>query len=270
MRKIINSSLTKIFILLVLFIPFFSCGNEKIMSWYAPGPIQVFGNKQEVWLFLEFERRVRRGGPACAYYDHPRVYPVGHFQEIIILNKQGLKKRIRIAKNDNKEGVTFNFMISLIFEHNGDIYLYDGPSMNYRESLFKFNEHSKRFDLLPVEEGDTMLNKLFPGSAHDRSKKIYESSKTGSWRFYYSDRYVGDNSFTWQGIQFKISAFDDDPYFNIKIAINKANKNYPIVLTYLQEVRTLTIEEYKSIEVEHGHPKIKKAKEDVGNNRGRS
>lgn len=258
MRKLINSSFIKIYILLFLFIALFCCkaGDEKILSWYGAGPIQVFGNKNELWIFLEFERRVRREGSACTYFDHPRVYPHGNFQEIIILNKQGLKKRIRIAKKDGKEGVTFNFMISLIFEYDGEIYLYNGPSMSYRQSLFKFNEHDKRFDLLPVEKGDAIITKITAGSSwSDKGRAIYELSKTRSWRYYYSDRWIGDDTFTWQGMQFEISTFDDDPYFNIKIAINKPNKNYPIVLTYLQEVRTLTIEEYKNIKVEQGHPK---------------
>jgi hypothetical protein len=253
MRKLINSSFIKISILLVLFIALFCCraGDEKVMSWYGPGPIQVFGNKHEVWIFLEFERLIGWDRPAC---DAPRVYPVGHFQEIIIVNKQGLKKRIRIAKKDGKEGVTFNFMISRIFEHDGEIYLYKRLSRNYRESLFKFNEHDKRFDLLPVEEGDTIISTITSGSSwSDNGRAIYELSKTGSWRYYYSDRWIGDDSFTWQGIQFEISTFDDDPYFNIKIAINKPNKNYPVVLTYLQEVRTLTIEEYDNIKEESGH-----------------
>ena len=258
MRKFIKLPFIKIYILLILFIALFCCkaGDEKILSWYGAGPIEVFANKDEAWFFLEFERRVEREGSACTYYDHPRVYPVGHFQEVIIVNKQGLKKRIRIAKKDGKEGVTFNANISTIFEYNGNIYLYSGPSMSYRESLFKFNEHDKRFDLLPIEKGDTILNKICPSCLwRDRLEKIYEIRKKGTFKHYYSDLWIGHDSFTWQGIKFEISTFDDDPYFNIKIAINKPNKNYPIVLTYLQEVRTLTIEEYKSIEVEHGHPK---------------
>jgi hypothetical protein len=228
------------------------------MSWYAPGPIEVFGNKHEVWFFLEFERRVRREGPACAYYDHPRVYPVGHFQEIIIVNRQGLKKRIRIEKKDGKEGVTFNFMISQIFKYKGNIYLFKSPSMNYRQSLFKFNEHDKRFDLLPVEEGDVILKKITPSSLWSEiNRAIIEINKTGSWRYYYGDRWIGDDSFTWQGIQFKITTSDNDPYFKVKIAINKPNKNYPVVLSYLQEIRPLTIQEYDNIKEEYGHPKGK-------------
>jgi hypothetical protein len=250
-----HSSFTKFFILLVLFVLFFSCGgNEEVVSWYGPGPIQVFGNKHEVWLFLEFERRVKMEGPACAYYDTPRVYSHGHFQEIIIVNKQGLKKRIRIAKKDGKEGVSFNSLNSQIFEYNGNIYLYSVPSMYYRESLFKFDEHDKRFDLLRVEEGDIILNKISPSTLwSDRVKKIYEIREKGTFKRYYSDRWIGDDTFTWQGMQFEISTFDDKPYFKVKIAINKPNKNYPIVLTYLQEVRTLTLEEYDNIKVESGH-----------------
>ncbi len=256
MQKLINSSFIKISILLVLFIALFCCkaGDEKILSWYGAGPIEVFGNKHEVWIFLEFKRKVKLGGPACAYYDTPRVYPHGHFQEIIIVNKQGLKKRIRIAKKDGKEGVTFNANNSRIFEYNGKIYLYEIPSYYYRESLFKFNEHDNRFDLLSIEEGDRILDKICPSCLwRDRLEKIYEIRRRGTFKHYYSDLWIGDDSFAWQGIQFEISTFDDKPYFKVKITINKPNKNYPIVLTYLQEVRTLTIEEYDNIKVESGH-----------------
>jgi hypothetical protein len=255
MRKITNLSVTKMFMLLVLFMLFFSCrsGDEKFISWYSPGPVEVFGNKHEAWIFLEFKRKVKLGGPACAC-DTPRVYSHGHFQEIIIVNKQGLKERIRMAKKDGKEGVTFNANISRIFEYNGKIYLYTMPSYYHRESLFEFNKHDKRFDLLSIEKGDTILNKMCPSCLwRDRLEKIYEIRRRGTFKHYYSDLWIGDDSFAWQGIQFEISTFDDKPYFKVKITINKTNKNYPIVLTYLQEVRTLTIEEYDNIKEESGH-----------------
>jgi len=125
-----------------------------------------------------------------------------------------------------------------------------------KQSLFKFNEHDKRFELLPIEEGDAILKEITPSSLwSDINRAIIEINKTASWKYYYSDRWIGDDSFTWQGIQFEISTFDDKPYFKVKITINKPNKNYPIVLTYLQEVRRLSYKDYKNIKVEHGHPK---------------
>jgi hypothetical protein len=146
-------------------------------------------------------------------------------------------------------------MISRLFSYNGHIYIYTGPDYYHRESLFKFNEHNKCFDLLPIDEGDAIITKITTGSSwSDKGRAIYERSQRGSWRYYYHDRYVGDNSFTWQGIQFEITTSDNDPYFKVKIAINKPNKNYPIVLSYLQEVRPLTIQEYDNIKVESGHP----------------
>lgn len=39
----------------------------------------------------------------------------------------------------------------------------------------------------------------------------------------------------------------------MKIDIKKPNENFPIVLTYLQEVRRLTYKDYKNIKVQHGH-----------------
>lgn len=71
-----------VFIFLLIMALLASC-SDSYVTWYSAGPIQVIGDKSEVWIFLEFDRQVAKNSSS---YDYPNTYPVGHFQEILVLN----------------------------------------------------------------------------------------------------------------------------------------------------------------------------------------
>jgi hypothetical protein len=221
---------------------------------YAAGPIQIIGNQNEIWIFLELDRIVSQNK---SFYDTPSSYPIGHFQELLILNQNGLRERVKIKGKEDKCGVTFHPNNSLIFNKNGIDYLYSFPSMYYQESLFKWNMESQSFDILSLQKGVSFLKKYFNFDSYN--EKIYAMNKASvdnGWVPIYSDSNIGNDFFIWNNKSFTISVHDQDNFFDIVIKTREKSEGYPIVLRYKKESKTLTTKEVERLSREEkGHPK---------------
>jgi len=191
------------------------CSEETFFAYYSPGPIQAIGNAEELWVILEIDRQVARSHRA---YDAPGIYPVGHYQELLILDADGLKERIRVKTQNNVDGVTFHPNISIIFADGNTMFLCSGESKNYQESLFRWNDEQKRFVLLPLSENNEIFGKRVTSASWGEREQEMDalSAKTG-WSLHYSDRVVGDNHFSWNGIDFAISVAGGEEMFEITI-----------------------------------------------------
>ena len=234
--------------------------NESYYARYTAGPIQAIGNKEQLWLFLEMDRLVTRNS---SVYDAPSTYPAGHFQEILILDSKGLQEQIKVLPENNVDGVTFHPNNTIIFSDKKKIYIYSIESMDFKDSLFRWDAAEKRFLLLPYDIGNEMLNLGSPSSSTplgDIIKAVKSRSQVDGWDFYYSDTKmsdtkIGGDQFSWNGIEFTVSVKNEEEYFEIKIDVQPKGSGYPILLKYNREPKLLDSTEYESRREEYGHPK---------------
>lgn len=224
--------------------------SDSYVTWNSAGPIQVIGNKSEVWIFLEFDRQVAKNSSA---YDYPTTYPVGHFQEILVLDKEGLKQKIKIKRKSSMDGVSFHPNNISIFRYADSFYIYAFSSMHFRESFFKWDDSLKRFVLLPVGESLNFLESI-PSNAtfEQKIQLIEELSEKSGWKALYKDRGIGDNNFRWNEKEFVISLSEDDHSFEVKIDYD----GDPIILKYEKEITQIDTKGFKALSrEEYGHRK---------------
>lgn len=227
-----------------------SCRNEYT-TWYSTGPIQVIGSNSEVWLFLEFDRIVSTGRRG---YDYPTAYPIGHFQDVLVIDRNGLKNKMRIADIDNTNGVTFHPNITRIFRLNDNFYLYSGPSMLYQESLFEWNESQERFSLLEIQEASAVLNEL-PSryTVRDSFDAVDSESEASGWDVLYRDSAIAEGKFTWNGVEFYIAAISTEHQINVEI---RNSENLSLMLEYERAFEKITKEMFENLpRAIGGHPK---------------
>lgn len=228
--------------------------SQQYMYWYSNGPCQVLGNDTELWIFMEFDRIAAKKG---LIYDAPSVYPVGHFQEVVILNKDGMKRRIEIKTKNNKDGVTFHPNNAIIFFHQEDIYLYKLESMYYIESLFKWHKDKGFFKLMTIKEGDAFLkHNISNSSFYERIQEIKHISEKYGWKIYYKSRQMGDDTFSWENKNISISDIGDDHFYGITILSENPMNDFPIILKYEHKNVMINKREFKKLSREEtGHPK---------------
>lgn len=153
---------------LLVLVTLSSCSSEarRYHVWFTPGQIQALGNENELWIFLEIDKMAYRPNVG---YDTPKIIPIGHFQEVVVLQRDGSRSRFRVSIDN---GVTFHPNISLIFRAKGQLYLYMGESMFFKTSLFVWKRD--HFELLSLETGDKFLDQYF---SKDRKISLDELKK---------------------------------------------------------------------------------------------
>ena len=219
-------------------------------SQFAFGPYQVLGNNDELWLFLDFPRMVKRPG---SFWDTPRVIPIGRFQEVVVLDDNGLKKRIRVSM---KNGVTFHSNISHIFVYNENIFLHMGESMFSLNSIFRWDKD--HFELLPFQK----LEELVPGFKNMKSYKIDQQldqyTNRYGWKYIYDTNSI-ESFIKWKKWQITIDAFYKGNDMEVTIIMtSQRKKNNPIILSYEKDYKIFNRKEYKKLMSEkhqEGHEK---------------
>jgi len=219
--------------------------------WYTTGPIQVLASDSEVWLFLEFDRQISKGSHG---YDYPGVYPVGHFQDVIILDRDGLKNRIRIGSVDNLDGMSLHRNHTRIFRFNDTFYSYSSPSMFYKESIFEWDEIQERFLLLEIQEASAILNELPTRETFwDSIVAVDAKTKESGWEALYQDYAIGEDIFEWNGEEYSITATGTKHSINVEI---QSSGNLSLTFEYKRGFEIISKDVLESLSsVERGHPR---------------
>ncbi|MGD9040181.1 MAG: hypothetical protein PVH82_11145 [Desulfobacteraceae bacterium] len=239
MKKILKFILIILFAFVALSICARPSGPYK--SYFTPGPVQAIGNKNRLWIFLEFPRVVHHPKSSCSW-DAPSVYPEGHFQEVLIFNRTGLLKRSRVSL---ESGVTFHPNISEIFAGHDGMYLRKGQSASYRRSIFRWK--TDHFELLPFSASEQIFLSL---GISENSRENYPKASNAfealtvknGWEKVFSETYAVESNFVWQGFKVSIDEMESTKdYFELAISFSSRRKRVePILLRYDREY-----EEYK-------------------------
>ncbi len=283
----------KFMIPLLVLVTLSSCSSEarRYHVWFTPGQIQALGNENELWIFLEIDKMAYRPN---VRYDTPKIIPIGHFQEVVVLQRDGSRSRFRVSIDN---GVTFHPNISLIFRAKGQLYLYMGESMFFKTSLFVWKRD--HFELLSLETGDKFLDqyfskdrkisldelkKLLPlGRAEEifRSHKEYQrptdnriripygvmldhlklASESEGWKHIFSDMFCCDSSFVWNELDISVnSVVNEDKSCQIAISTsNDRSDGDTLTLAYGREEGSYSKEEFellmKKSAKQEGHSK---------------
>lgn len=243
----------------VLFLIFIMCimssCKEKIFVYYLPGPLQVLGNDKELYFFIDINKIAKRG---YSVSDAPTTYPIGHIQEILVLNSSGLVKKIYVDI-DKEKGVSFHPNNVAIFNDNNQFYVYSGEAQTSYDSIFKWNEKEKRFVILPLKESNAFLKKLGISESlnfGERQDVVFNLSKKSGWDFYFSQTTMDEDNFKWNGIDLSLKVKKNKDDFNIIIDCAEKRKGFPIILTY--PIKPITVDK-KTLDsmsnFEYGHPK---------------
>jgi hypothetical protein len=283
----------KFMIPLLVLVTLSSCSSTdgRYHVWFTPGHIQALGNENELWIFLEIDKMAHRPNVA---YDTPKAIPIGHFQEVVVLQRDGSKNHFKVSIDN---GVTFHPNLSLIFRAKDQFYLYDGESMFFKSSLFKWDE--SHFELLALETGNRFLDQYFSKDRKisldelkkmlptERAAEIFKShkeyqrpkdnriripygiildklkfvSKSEGWNHFASDMFCCDCSFVWNGLDISIkSTANADKSFQIMISTSRDRPDDDIfTLTYGREEESYSRDEFellmKNREKQEGHRK---------------
>ena len=243
----------------VLFLIFIMCiissCKEKIFVYYLPGPLQVLGNDKELYFFIDIDRIAKRG---FSVSDAPTTYPIGHIQDILVINSSGLVKKIHV-NIDKEKGVTFHPNIVAIFRYNKEFYIYSGESQSYIDSIFKWDKKEKRFTILPLKKSNALLKKFGISenlNFGERQNVVFNLSKKNGWDFYFSQTTMDEDNFKWNGIDFSIKAKINKDEFSIIIDCAKKRKGFPVILTYPIKPMEIDKKTFDAMSnVEYGHPK---------------
>src|SRR5262249_32362241 len=94
----------------------------------AIGPVQMLGNKDEAWIFVDKTVWIIYPG---WFPRTPRSRRIGLTQEIFIITPKGVKQRLKIPR---WQEVSFHTNSSRIFRHDNTFFLLQGGSLTYHRS----------------------------------------------------------------------------------------------------------------------------------------
>lgn len=249
--------MNRIFLIFTIFICC-SCSSRYI-TFLDFGPIQVVGSDEEVWLFLEFEQMVYRSNAAS---DTPKVVPIGRVQEVIVLDKNGLKKQFKISIDN---GRTFHPNLSYIFRWLDQFYLYQGQSAFYKRSLYKWKDD--HFELLPLVESEAFFTKnVFKNKLEEKmtvteiESALANLSSDEGWKNIYSRRSCRNGTFKWNNMDIKISGLDVEKTGKIKLNINASygGNSFSAILEHNKGYKEISADGYEKLrsqERQKGHKK---------------
>ena len=225
--------------------------NTTYPSWNTAGPMQALGNKEKLWIFLQFNKQVAHPTAWILTSDSPTVYPDSHFQEILIFNKKhSLYKHFKVHTKDNTVGIDFNANIGFIFRNNNHFYAYKKEGVHNLNSLFLWD--NDYFKLLPKDKTKKfILEYKIPKThmSHKIRERLIAITKHNGWS-YYSGRYFNGANLKWQKVTYSfelITKEDDENNFWLKIDTNPQQKGFPLLFKYKREYKVLTQEEYEKL-----------------------
>jgi len=228
--------------------------KKKYIVYYSPGPVQVIANNEKLYMFLEIDRLVLKGSKT---YDAPRKSSVGHQQEIIIFDANGLVDRIKLQPAGNVEGVTFHPNISSVFFRKDKFYILSSESLNYKDSVFEWDNIGGRFNILSIEEG----KKILPFSVaeikrSERDRQIDSLSHEYGWKLLIKDSSIDSKTFKWNDLEFSTTVMDKNQFFEILIDVDSDINRSTVVLSYDKNIVELNAKEFKDLpRPEGGHSK---------------
>lgn len=160
------------------------------------GAVQVLGGPDELWCFVEVDRIVHNSDPIAS----PTSFSLGHTQEVLVLSESGDVRRIPVSI---PEGVTFHSNISCILPVDGEIYLYQGFSMNTYRSVYRWE--TDHFRLLPLAESEPFLRIHALDAIDPADDAIDQIPLSPDWKRVYHDRgSILEPVFQWNGHTYEL------------------------------------------------------------------
>lgn len=231
-----------------------SCKPRTYRAYNTFGPIQAIGSQEKLYVFLEIDRIVSSGK---TYYDAPGAYPVGHKQELLIFDQNGLSERIPIKTNNNVDGVSFHPNLMTLFAYDEKIFGFSGESYGHKDSVFLWDSEKSKFVLLTFEEGQALLNKFsVNGSVPSRADMLRKVSLNSGWNFHYENSSLEKEELKWNENLIHISTSINGENLEVLISKGDATSNPAKTLSYPIHRKTIDAKQFDGLSREdHGHPK---------------
>ncbi len=215
--------------------------------------MQTLANSEEVWFFIECDRQARQPDFLLAC-DVPRVYPVGHIQEVMVIRKDDTVKRIAVREQGATAGTSFHPNHGRIFRHDGQFWLFSQRSANYEDSLFLWRiDH---FELQQKAQSARLIEEFASSSRWPFRESLESLTKLEGWRSVYSDFSPRDSSFDALDRTMRVGLDWQNEYFTIQIFHGHLPSDDPLDLTFATDHRVINSAEYKNLpRGEWGHPR---------------
>lgn len=125
-------------------------GTRSYEGWWQLGAVQVFEGRDEVWIFTEADRRVRRPGALV----EPTVVSLGHRQRVVALGCEGVK----FSSDLVGDAATFNHNLSELFRWHGRFYCMQISSGGRPPHLWEWE--GDRFAYVEANTSNEILDSL--------------------------------------------------------------------------------------------------------------
>lgn len=226
-------------------------GDRRVNCQLEPGSIQVIASDTRLFCIVQFDNVVYWNRSS---WDTPPYYPVGHVQVVVALTEGGVETKGFVEHAGKSCGPSINRNISKVFSDGEEIYLYQGPSMFTRHSMFHWT--GTRFVLLD----DDGVSDLFPGLFDARRSYEVKQKLEGSMAATGYKTLAAANH-GWDALSLKFAQVDIEfkllgTHRGYEIVFESAGDRFDLSFEVERNERVLTEQEARELPgVDHGHRK---------------
>jgi hypothetical protein len=163
---------------------------------YEPGPIQIIGNDEEAWAFLQKDIIVTY--PGWLHLERSGI-ALESGQEVIVFNSKGVRSRITVPR---WKEVSFHPNSNRVFRQQEGFSLLSGSSLLYERSLFTWKED--HFQLIPYDASERFLTAA--GTDDVFHPELDAITERNGWKHLYANHslWSARSPFTWKGQLFEL------------------------------------------------------------------
>lgn len=225
----------------LLFVVAVAAPLSSYSTWQSCGPIQIVGDDDELWCFVQINRIVHRPG---MFVSAPNI-TMGHTQSVLVVSTTGERRRIEVSIPN---GVSFHPNSSRIVRLEDAFYLFQDFSLTTHRSAFRWK--TDHFELLPFAESERLFQAVFANHPEQKRHLIGEIQSVDGWTNSFASSGLwpwSDSTFDWNSRRFKLTHFEKEGTESV-FAREIAEPTWNVELAAFQKtVRTLTHDGYEEL-----------------------
>jgi hypothetical protein len=207
--------------------------------YYDFGPLQVVGGEDEMWMFLQLDRNVRRPW----HFEHKGI-AISGLQEVFVFTRQGdLARRTGLATKEH----TLHPNVSRVFRKSDGFFICSVRGTPPSPIIHRWQE--KRFRALSLEQTEQLLR----GSGisrvphHEVHAFLDGLTRESGWRHLHADyARIPDVQFDWDGTPVSVERAVEGERLRLRITFGSGGEEKRHLFYYQMDRREMGRRAYRT------------------------